>query len=111
MARYQIFDNGKDKVIVVSTYAGKPVRGVAKCAPNDEFNISRGSDLAAIRCDMKIAQKRLKRAKEKYNEAVEALNEAQKWSDRMEDYLRCSIKEVEKLQEKYDAIMEICRES
>ena len=54
----------KKKVIAYSTYAGQSVRGVAKCAPDDEFDVEFGKKLAAARCDVKVARKRLKRALE-----------------------------------------------
>lgn len=69
MSRYKIFTDGKGKVIVVSHYAGKPVRGVAKCHKNDSYNEDVGITLATARCDAKIAAKRVKRAKEKLDEA------------------------------------------
>ena len=50
------------RVVAVSTYEGRTVRGVAKCDPRDEFNIEKGKMLAAARCNAKVAQKRAKRA-------------------------------------------------
>ena len=38
------------KVIVLSKYAGKDVRGIAKCSPNDKFDIETGRVLATLRC-------------------------------------------------------------
>lgn len=64
--RYVILPN---KVIAISTYAGRTVRGVAKCAPNDKFDIKKGMALAAARCNEKVAQKRMIRANKKYNDA------------------------------------------
>lgn len=52
------------------------MRGVAKCAPNDEFDLEYGKRLAAARCVAKIANKRVNRAVGKVNEAVEAVNTA-----------------------------------
>ena len=58
---YFVADKQK-KVVAVSTYAGKIVRGVAKCDPRDEFSIETGKKLAAARCNLKVATKRAKRA-------------------------------------------------
>ena len=48
----------------MSTFAGKTVVGVAHCAPADEFNIEIGKKIAAARCSVKIAEKRMKRAED-----------------------------------------------
>ena len=60
MARYQFYV-APNKVICVSSYAKKPVRGVAKCNPNDVFDEEKGRRLAQLRCDYKVAQKRFYR--------------------------------------------------
>ena len=38
MARYRFIQTG-NKVICISTYAKKVVKGIAKCSPNDEFDL------------------------------------------------------------------------
>lgn len=58
-----------NKVIALSTYAGKTVRGIAKCHPNDTFDVEFGRKLAAARCNAKIAAKRAANAQNKYWEA------------------------------------------
>ena len=63
LERYKFYI-AKNKVIAVSTYAGKTVRGVAVCADSDTFDIEKGKRLAAARCNVKIAEKRLKNAEE-----------------------------------------------
>ena len=87
MSRYRTYTDGKGKVVVVSTYAGKNVRGVAKCHPSDTFDNEKGVEIAQARCDLKIAEKRVKRAKEKYNEAVAAFNTASKNVDKAAEYV------------------------
>lgn len=80
------FYQSGNKVIAVSTFAGKPVRGIAKCDPADEFDLEKGKMIAGARCDQKIAMKRLKRAGKKYCEAVTAAADAAAWACRMRDY-------------------------
>lgn len=75
-SRYRKYSDGKGKIVVVSTYAGKTVRGVAKCNPNDSFDEVAGVELAKLRCDAKVADKRVKRARAKYDEAAAAFNKA-----------------------------------
>ena len=62
MTKYNFYTDGKTKVVAVSTYAGKVVRGVAKCDVNDTFSLEKGKELAAARCNEKIAKKRFIRA-------------------------------------------------
>ena len=83
-----------NKVIALSTYAGKTVRGVAKCAPGDEFDVERGKDLATARCAYKIALKRQKRARMKCDEALDILSEAEAFYKQMRDYEKRAHAEV-----------------
>ena len=75
MSRYRfiVHDN---KVICISSFARKNIKGIAKCAPNDNFDIEIGKKLAQLRCDKKVADKRADRAAQKYIEAEDQLYEA-----------------------------------
>ena len=84
--RYKYYTNNKDVVVAVSSYAGKTVRGVAKCDPRDTFDIEKGKELAAARCNEKIAEKRLMRAKRKYVEANLKYEKAMKEKEKMCSY-------------------------
>lgn len=83
--KYRFYQT-KNKMIAVSTYAGKTVKGVAKCDPNDIFSVEKGKELAAARCALKIANKRLNRAIRKENEANDAFYQAQRHLDKMTTY-------------------------
>ena len=72
MARYSFIRNN-NKIICLSTYAKKVVRGIAKCSPNDNFSVEIGERLAQLRCDFKIAEKRMNRAYQKYMDARQVL--------------------------------------
>lgn len=85
MSRYR-FIEANNKIICISTYAKKPVKGIAKCAPNDKFDSVIGRKLAQLRCDAKIANKRADRAAEKYLEAQDWLFEATQYFHDMKDY-------------------------
>ena len=64
-------DNTKSSVVVaLSTFAGRPVKGVAKCMEGDPFSLEKGKELAAARCDYKVCVKRAKKAKKEYDEVV-----------------------------------------
>ena len=84
--KYRYYTNG-NKVIAVSTYAGKTVRGVAKCAPEDEFDLETGKKIAAARCAVRIAEKRVARAEQKVEEANVMLGRARAHYDKMDDYM------------------------
>lgn len=77
---------GGHKVIAVSTYAGKTVRGVAICHPQDTFDLEIGKKIAAARCALKIAEKRLDRADRKQGEAYASWRAAERYLDKMSDY-------------------------
>ena len=79
--RYRYYTNGKDTVVAVSTYAGETVRGVAKCAPEDEFDLAKGKKLAAARCAKKVAKKRVHALTDELNWAEYILDMAQKRVD------------------------------
>ena len=86
MSKY-IFYTTKNKVIAVSTYAGKVVKGVAKCNPNDNFDLEKGKKLAAARCNLKVAKKRHNNAIKQLKEARIVLSKSYKRVDDMENYL------------------------
>ena len=86
---YRLY-NTDNKVIAVSTYAGKPVRGIAKCDPCDTFSYEDGRDIAIARCNEKIAEKRYKRATKKFDEARKALNDAEAYYNKMYAYYQDS---------------------
>lgn len=85
--RYKFYKSD-NKVFCVSTYAKKAVRGVAKCSPHDEYDEEKGMKLAQLRCDVKVAERRVNRAKTIENatwdnlcDANEAYSEAASYYD------------------------------
>jgi hypothetical protein len=82
---YRIYET-PNKVIAVSSFAGQTVRGVAKCNPADEFDFDKGAALAAARCSAKIAEKRMKRAYTKVDEAKAQLDAAISYYSEMLKY-------------------------
>lgn len=84
--KYKFAQTKDNAVIAISTFAGRTVRGVAKCAPDDEFDLEKGKELAAARCNLKVAEKRRARASKKYLEAAKAADAAMAWYDKMREY-------------------------
>lgn len=95
MPRYR-FIEVPNKVICISTYAKKIVRGVAKCSPNDKFDIEIGKKLSQLRCDKKVAEKRMNRAYNKYEEALRAFADAKLYLFSMEEYYESSVDKYNK---------------
>ena len=87
------------KVIALSTYAGRTVRGIAKCHPNDTFDEEYGKKLAAARCNAKIAEKRYARALSKYNEYVNRIHKLEVDFTDVCDYLRSSAEKLKAAKE------------
>ena len=74
------------RIVAVSSFAGKPVKGYADLHPHDEFDIEYGKALAAARCAEKIAAKRCKRAYNKVDEAKAQVNAAMAHLQKMMQY-------------------------
>lgn len=88
-------DKEQHKIIAVSSFAGKNVRGVAKCSPEDKYDLDIGMNLATLRCAVKIASKRLARAEQKKYEAYEAFAAAAQRYDAMSTYWADSVQAYE----------------
>jgi hypothetical protein len=101
--KYKI-DEEKRTVVAMSTFAGKTVAGVARCDPRDEFNVNDGKKLAAARCSVKVAEKRMKRAELCYEIAVEAMKY---WSERVAKMKHYKDDAITAYEAAYDALTNI----
>lgn len=95
----------KKKVVAYSSYAGQSVRGVAKCAPEDEFDVEFGKKLAAARCNVKVARKRFRRALERRDAAWERYVEFEAQLMKEEDYVDDSNLALTEAEVELEAIM------
>ena len=57
--QYSVYQAG-NMFIAITTYGGRRVRAVAKCAPGDTFNENIGAQLAMARCAQKVEKIRLR---------------------------------------------------
>ena len=80
LERYKFAING-NTVIAISTYAGKTVKGTAQCHPNDKFDLEKGKELAAARCDLKVRRKRFAAANKKAEMAWDNFKKAENFYD------------------------------
>ena len=74
------------RIVAVSSFAGKPVKGYADLHPHDELDVEYGKALAAARCAERIAAKRCKRAYNKVDEATAQVNAAMAHLQKMMQY-------------------------
>jgi hypothetical protein len=86
ISKYDFYTTKANEKIAVSTYAGKTVRGVAICHPDDNFNLETGKLIAAARCNEKVAEKRLARASNKAVQAGLDVAKAQQHQKEMQAY-------------------------
>lgn len=73
--KYRFITTG-NKIIALTTYAGRTIRGIAKCDPRDGFDMEKGKKLAAARAAVKVAQRRFDRSCLKLVEAEDAVDRA-----------------------------------
>ena len=102
--KYRYYYAG-NKIIAVSTYAGKQVRGVAICHPDDNFNEETGKRLAAARCNERIAEKRYNRARMRVAEAEKQVENAQKHLTEMRAYMNDSYVAMNEAAQDYDKLI------
>lgn len=69
-----IINEEKKTVVCLSSFAGQVVRGVAHCAPYDEWDIEVGKEWAMARCKAKLALKKLRWAESCGEQARELAN-------------------------------------
>ena len=75
------------EIIALGAYLGATVKGSAKCDPRDNFDVNTGKTLAALRCNEKIAERRMNNAVSKVEDALIALEKAQAEYDKSSKYL------------------------
>lgn len=103
---HQSKDHASIQVTAVSTYAGRTVKGYAKCDPRDEYNEEHGMKLAAARCNQKVAEKRKARAWKKFNEASRLARQAEQYEEDMRNYYIDSINALTKAETDVKEILE-----
>lgn len=89
-----VINEEKRTVVALSTFAGRVVRGVARCAPTDEWDVEVGKQWAAARCSAKIAHKRLERAEDCVKFANEGL---EYYKEQVEKYTKYEADAIENL--------------
>lgn len=98
-------ENGGITIVAASSYAGKTVKGYAKCDPRDEFSVEKGKELAAARCNLKIAEKRKMRAGNKYIQASIEADKAAAYFAHMKQYFMDADDQVDDARAELEALM------
>ena len=101
---FHVDEKGK-KVIAVTHYAGRTVRGIAKCAPEDTFNVEIGCKIAVARAEKKVARAKARNAVDKYLEAAKAADAAEKRFDEMKQYYIDAIDQLDEAEEYLDNLL------
>lgn len=83
---FKFFNDGKGKIIAVSYFNKKAVKGIAKCCENDKFNEDVGRELAAERCTVKVLKKKTKKAAEKYLNSLIMADRAERKAKKLLKY-------------------------
>ena len=99
-------DKGGMTTVAVSSYAGRKIKGYAKCSPEDTFDEEKGKQLAEARCRIKYSEKRLNRATNRYIEALNALNEAVKKFEEMKVFYMDCVDQMDEAIENLEKISE-----
>ena len=86
ITKYKFYTTPNNTTIAVSSFAGKKVKGIAKVHPKDTFDPEYGKQLAAARCNLKIAKKRKTRADKQVTKAYAKLREAYSYVEKMKKY-------------------------
>ena len=103
---YNVYVDEKNRsVIAVCRYAGRNVRAVAKCAPEDTFNIEFGTKLAIARCEVKVAKMKIQNASAAYMKASVAADEAQRKYDKMKQYYMDSVDQFDNAMAEVDKVI------
>ncbi len=75
---YHFYQSSADRSVICTTYyKGKLVKSIAKCDPNDSFDLETGKKLAYLRCKRKFLRRKHARAAEAYANAVVAVRKAE----------------------------------
>lgn len=92
------------EIIAIGEYLGSVVKGSAKCDPADTFDANTGETLAALRCNLKIAEKRFSHASDAFAASQVAFAEA---SSKVEsdqkyfDHATAELKEAQRLLDEF----------
>ena len=98
--------DGVNEIAAVSSYSGRYVKAVAKCSPGDNYDEETGKKLAAARCNLKVASKRVRNAKAAYKQAMYDYDKAAARLNDMQQYVVDANRELREAEEFLNDIIE-----
>ena len=98
--------DGVKEIAAVSSYGGRYVKAVAKCDPGDNYNEETGKKLAAARCNLKVASKRVRNANAAYKQAMYDYDKAAARLNDMQQYVVDANRELREAEEFLNDIIE-----
>lgn len=109
LSKYRFYSHtlkdGTYEIIAASTYAGREVKGRAKCHPEDIVDLNIGKRLAAARCNAKIAEKRMNRARACADAAAAEVQCAKTHLNKMVTYYSDAVDGLAEAQNRINDIM------
>jgi hypothetical protein len=90
------------EIIAIGEYLGSVVKGSAKCDPADTFDANTGETLAALRCNLKIAEKRFNHASNAFETSQAVLAKASSKAESDQKYFEHASAELEEAQRLLD---------
>lgn len=97
---FSFYTNNKNLVVAETVSNGKQYKGVARCAPDDDFELEFGKKLAAARCELKIHKDRAKEHLTEANARQETARFFRREADRQMDLFEREQNKVEELERK-----------
>ena len=80
------FDEANKIVEATSTYAGKPVTGIAQCSEEDNYNPLIGMEIAKRKCNIKILNKRIKNLEKQEDKLQDQIIELEEKINKILEY-------------------------
>ena len=103
--KYKYFTNGKNLVVAVCQWGGRPVRATAKCSPEDTFDLEKGKEIAKARLDLKVAGLRVRNARNRLEAADTRFRQAGEVAISYQGYYNDALEERHLAEEAYARIV------
>ena len=101
---FHVDEEGK-KIIAVTHYAGHVVRGIAKCAPEDVFDVELGCKIAVARAEKKVAKAKIRNATSKFRIAAAEVDASLMRYEKMKQYYIDAIDQLDEAGEILDNLL------
>ncbi len=98
--KYQFYYNeDKNSVVCTTVYKGQTIRAIAKCDPEDTFNLEVGKKIAYLRCKQKFARKKLIHAGAVYRDSFSKYERSKRNLDKAAEFVSDSVHQLKEANE------------